>query len=120
MAGAVKSLVSAKGLNFECPRILHESILLLVLMYSSETVVWNEKCRSKVHVVQMGKGVSVRKIDEMNKEGIKYKYENKYFKIKYKKSLFFNNYKLFKFYLRSLNYHSFTHLKISLQISQRL
>ena len=35
--GAIRSLVNASGLQLECARVLHES--LLVLMYGSETMI---------------------------------------------------------------------------------
>lgn len=43
VAGANKSLVNAKGLNLEYATVLHESMLLPVLMYVSETMVYNAK-----------------------------------------------------------------------------
>ena len=48
MAGAIKSLVDAKGISLECARVLHDGMLLPVLMYSSETMVWNKRYRYKV------------------------------------------------------------------------
>ena len=36
---AIRSLVSAKGLHLECARILHESLLVPVLIYGSETLI---------------------------------------------------------------------------------
>ena len=53
VAGAIKSLVNAKGLSLECMRVLHESMLIPVLMYNSESMVWKRKYRSKVQAVQM-------------------------------------------------------------------
>src|SRR5678816_2738899 len=38
MAGAIKSLVDAKGIRLECARVLYDGMLLPVLMYSSETM----------------------------------------------------------------------------------
>ena len=67
VAGAIKSLVDVKGLNLECARVLHEGMLLPVLMYSSETMVWNKRYRSKVQCVQMDnlRGVlGVKRIDK--------------------------------------------------------
>src|SRR5678816_2220515 len=74
VAGAIKSLVNAKGLSLECARVLHEGMLLPVLLYSSETMVWNKKYRSKVQCVQMGnlRGVlGVRRIDKIRNERIR-------------------------------------------------
>lgn len=50
VVGAIKVLMSAKWLNLNCVRVLHESTLILTLMYGSETSIW-EKVR--IRVVQM-------------------------------------------------------------------
>jgi hypothetical protein len=74
VAGAIKSLVNAKSLSLECTRVLHESLLLPVLMYGSEAMVWNPKYRSKVQAVQMDnlRGIlGVRRIDKMRNEHIR-------------------------------------------------
>src|SRR5678815_5117333 len=74
VAGAIKSLVDVKGLSLECARVLHEGMLLPVLMYSSETMVWNKRYRSKVQRVQMDnlRGVlGVKRIDKMRNELIR-------------------------------------------------
>ena len=33
-------MVSARGLQLECAKFLHEAFLVTVLMYGSETMVW--------------------------------------------------------------------------------
>src|SRR5678815_5559529 len=74
VAGAIKSLVDVRRLSLECARVLHESMLLPVLMYSSETMVWNKRYRSKVQCVQMDnlRGVlGGRRIDKMRSERIR-------------------------------------------------
>ena len=53
MAGAIRSLNNAKDMQLECARILHETLLVPVLMYGSETMVWNNKERSRNKAVQM-------------------------------------------------------------------
>src|SRR5678815_6092578 len=53
VAGTIKSLVNVKGLSLKSARVLHEGMLLPVLIYSSETMVWNKRYRSKVQCVQM-------------------------------------------------------------------
>ena len=45
VAGAIRSLVNAKDLQLECDRVLHETLLVPVLMHSSETMLWREKER---------------------------------------------------------------------------
>ena len=47
VAGAIRDL------QLECARVLHEALLMPVLMYGSETMLWTEKERSRVRVVQM-------------------------------------------------------------------
>ena len=44
MAGAIRSLVNARG--------LHESLLVLVLTYGSETMLWKEE-QSGIRAVQI-------------------------------------------------------------------
>ena len=39
VAGPIRSLVNARSLQHECARVLHESLLLSVLMYGSETMI---------------------------------------------------------------------------------
>ena len=53
VAGAIRSLVNAKSLQLECDKVLHETLLVLVLIYGSETMIWKEKERSRVRPVQM-------------------------------------------------------------------
>src|SRR5678815_4983448 len=74
VAGAIKSLVNVKGLSLECARALHEGMLLPVLLYSSETMVWNKKYRSKVQCVQMDNlrdMLGVKRINKMRNELIR-------------------------------------------------
>ena len=47
-AGPIRSLVDARRLHLECNRALHESLLVLVLTYRSEKMIWREKERSRV------------------------------------------------------------------------
>ena len=47
VAGAVRSLVNARSLQLECARGLHESLLVPVLTYVIETMIWREKERSQ-------------------------------------------------------------------------
>ena len=52
VAVAIRSLVNAKDLQLECARVLHETLLVLVLMYGSETMLWKEE-RYRISAVQM-------------------------------------------------------------------
>ena len=45
VAGAIRSLVNARDLQLECARVLHETLLVPVLMYGSEPMLWEEKDR---------------------------------------------------------------------------
>ena len=53
VAGAIRSLVNVRGLQLECVSVLYEILLLPVLMYGSETMIWKETERSRIRVVQM-------------------------------------------------------------------
>ena len=43
VVAAIRSLDNAKGLHLECLRVLHETLLVNVLFYGSETMIWREK-----------------------------------------------------------------------------
>ena len=49
VAGAIRSLISAWGLQLECTRVLHETLL----MFGSETLIWKEKNMFRIKVEQM-------------------------------------------------------------------
>ena len=51
VAGAIRSLVNDRNLHLECAKILHESLLVPVLTYGTETLVWREKERSWIRAV---------------------------------------------------------------------
>ena len=53
-AGAIRSLVNARDLP-ECARVLHETLLVPVLTYGSETILWKEEKRFRIRVVQKDK-----------------------------------------------------------------
>ena len=53
LAGAIRSLVNARDWQLECARVLHKTMLVLFLMYGSETMLWKEKERSRIRAVQM-------------------------------------------------------------------
>ena len=40
VAGAIRSLGNARDLQLEWARVLHEALLVPVLMYGSETILW--------------------------------------------------------------------------------
>ena len=48
IAGTIAPSVNARGLHTECTRVLYESLLIPVLMYGSEAMIWkgNERSRS--------------------------------------------------------------------------
>ena len=43
VAGAIRSLVNARDLQLEYARVLHETLLVLVLMYGSEKMLWKRE-----------------------------------------------------------------------------
>ena len=60
VAGAIRSLVNARSLWVECAKVLHESLLVPVLTYGSETMIWKERSRwitSEVYYV-LGGGIA--------------------------------------------------------------
>ena len=68
VAGAIKSMVNARSLQLEWARVLHESLLMPVLTYGSETMILSEKERSRIRAVQMNnlRGLlGIRKLDEV-------------------------------------------------------
>ena len=68
VAGAIRSLVNARSLQLECARVLHESLLVPVLIYGSETMIWREKERSRTRALQMDnlRGLlGIRRIDKV-------------------------------------------------------
>ena len=46
---------------------MHETLLIPVLMYGSETMLWKEKERSRIKVVQMGNPRGLLGIRRMNR-----------------------------------------------------
>ena len=51
--GAIRYLVNARDWQIECGRVLHETLLIPVLMYVSETMLWREKKKTRIKAVQM-------------------------------------------------------------------
>ena len=50
VASAIGSLVNAGGLQNECAGVLHETLLVPVLTYVSEAILWREKERSRIYI----------------------------------------------------------------------
>ena len=51
VTGGIRSLVNARDLQLECASVLHETLLVPVLMYGSETMLWKEKESSRIRAV---------------------------------------------------------------------
>ena len=51
VASAISSHVNARILLHECVSLLHEVLLMPILLYSSETMVWREKERFRIRAV---------------------------------------------------------------------
>ena len=67
VAGAIKSLFNARDLQLECARVLHEALLVSVLLYGSETMIWEEKEKSRIRAVQMDNLRDLLGIRRMNR-----------------------------------------------------
>ena len=50
----MRTLVYARVLQLVCARALYELLLVPVLMYGSETMIWRENEGSRIGAVQMG------------------------------------------------------------------
>ena len=71
VANAIRSLVNARSLQLQCDRVLHKLLLVPVLTYGSETMIWRERERSRIKVVQMDnlKGLlDIRRMDKVLNE----------------------------------------------------
>ena len=68
VAGAIRSLLNTLDLQLECARFLHKTLLVPVLIYDSETMLWTAKERSRVRAVQMDniRGLlGIRRVDRV-------------------------------------------------------
>ena len=54
-SGAMRSLVNARDLQFECARVLYETFIMAVPVHVSEIIIWKEKERSRSKPVQRDK-----------------------------------------------------------------
>ena len=66
VAGAIRSLNNGRDLQLACVRILHERLLVFDPLYDSETMLWKEKERSSIRVVQMDNLKRMLSIRRMN------------------------------------------------------
>ena len=60
VAGAIRSLVNARNLQLECATVLHESFLVPVLTYGSETMIWREKEWSTIRALHRVSGERIK------------------------------------------------------------
>ena len=67
VAFAIRSLVNARSLQLECVIVLHESLLVSVLTYGGETMIWRGKERSRIRTVQMDNFRGLLGISRMDK-----------------------------------------------------
>ena len=67
VAVAIRSLVNARSLQLESASILHESLIVPVLTYGSETMIWREKERSRVRTIQMDNLIGLLGIRRLDK-----------------------------------------------------
>ena len=74
VAGAIRLLINARDLQIKCARVLLETLLVPVLMYGSETMLWKEKEISRIRAVQMNnlRGLlGIRRIDRVRNARIR-------------------------------------------------
>ena len=72
--GDIRCLVNASGLELEYVRVLHEAMLMPVLFYSSQTIIWRENEKSRIRTVQMDSLRSllgIRRMDRVPNEQIR-------------------------------------------------
>ena len=53
VAGATRSLGNVENFQFECAKVIHETLLVPLLMYGSEKMLWKEEGRSIIRTVHM-------------------------------------------------------------------
>ena len=58
-------MVNAKDFQLEFMRVLHEGLLMPVLLYGSETMIWREKEKSRIRAVQILVLLDIRRMDKM-------------------------------------------------------
>ena len=70
VAGTIRSLVNARGLQLECASVLYDALLMPVLIYCSDTMIWKRKKRSRIRAVQIDnlRGLlGIRRMDKVPK-----------------------------------------------------
>ena len=68
VAGVIRSLVNARSMWLECAWDLHESLLVPVFTYGSETMIWREKERSRIsfeQIVNLRGLLDIRRMDKV-------------------------------------------------------
>ena len=53
VVGAIRSLVTDRSLQFECSKLLYEALVMPVLLYNSDSMVWGAKEESRIWAVQI-------------------------------------------------------------------
>ena len=53
VSGDIRSLGNAMTLQFECIRVLHNALLVIILLCGSEPMVWREKKTFTIRGLQM-------------------------------------------------------------------
>ena len=53
VAGTIRSLVNTRGLQLDCARVLHETLLVPVIMRGNETMIWKGRERSRIRAVRV-------------------------------------------------------------------
>ena len=67
VASGARSLVNDRSLHLENAQVLHESLLLPVLMYGSDTMIWKEEDQSRaVHMYNHRVLMGIRRKDKIS------------------------------------------------------
>ena len=75
VARAIRSLVKGRILQLECVRGLHESLLVHVLAFGSETIIWRKKEKFRIRAVHMEslRGLlGIRRMDKVQNARIRH------------------------------------------------
>ena len=67
VASAIRSLLNARDLHLQCARVLDETLFVPVLMYGTETMLWEEeRCRARAVQMNNLRGLlGIRRMDRV-------------------------------------------------------
>ena len=71
VASDIRSRVNARDLEVEYARVLHLTLIVPVLKYGIETMLWKEKEVSRIRAVQMDNFLGIKRMDSVPNAQIK-------------------------------------------------